>query len=258
MTIKIYSLNTLHIVHEINYNSSSSFILNKYRNEQDRINDICTKIKSLLLDDFLIICLQEVSGDLLVELLKICKLMNNNLTIYYYKIPRIPKCKYNIYNNNNEYLVTMVYDNLEKNNFYTEFIQYPDPGKSALIIFINKLDICCINTHLPINNYNDQYYLEFLKYYINNYKNCLIIGDWNKSRFNIIQDLKKYNIYDKLSNCSIVKNYTYKKLNNDKYFYRIIDHVFLFNSNFSIDNSKTKTFDDEISDHSLLLTELII
>ena len=43
-TLSIHTLNVLHICHEIKYNEKNSFILAKYKNENDRIIEIFNKI----------------------------------------------------------------------------------------------------------------------------------------------------------------------------------------------------------------------
>lgn len=264
---QFYSWNVLHIGHEIKYNNDTSFILDKYPNEKDRIKAIKLKIQSVLNKDLVVISLQEVPGDLLNELWWL------DVDLYYYKLPRKPSLYKDTYTDNDEYLVTLIYDkdNIEQrclpSYYHTDFIQYQDPGKAALIIHAHKYDLTFINTHFPLKYDINPFTL--LKTYIKHYNHCIIMGDFNCSNDSLLKDIESYSLRNKLklyTNPS--KSYTYKNINKQtlKFYYKTIDHILIFSNGLNITRNLTRNFtnslsycyDDNISDHSLLMCQLDI
>jgi len=253
--MNIHTFNVLHICHELNYNKENSFILSKYENENDRIMEIFNKIIELFINDIVIVCLQEVPHILLEHFKRFSK-NDYYLKVYYYKLPRYPKSSYNIYQNNSEYLVTLIYDKINIDKVYNiEKIQYADYGKAALICIIDTYDICCINTHLPINNYGGKDAFEFIKDYIDEFDNCILLGDFNKNKKYAMELFKKYNMIDSLQTFTESEKYTYKrKLDDGSYIYKSYDHIFIFSYKNKYSLTNTQVIDDEISDHSLVST----
>ena len=198
-----------------------------------------------------IICLQEVPGDLLNLIYQLSQ--DNKLKIYYYKLPRKPSIK--VYKDNFEYLVTIIYNINSKNNIINN-IQYSDYGKAALIVFIESINLCCINTHLPIYNYDGKDSIDLLSEYINYYDNCLLVGDFNKDYYDVLLDLQYFNIYNLLNSFTGFDTYTYKKKNyNGNYNYKRLDHMFTFSKIYRLKNSCV--YDNNISDHCLIYSKLV-
>jgi hypothetical protein len=262
-SFNIYSWNTLHMIHEYNYNYNNSLVIPNFLNEKNRINMIVKRIKSLFDNNF-IISLQEVNGDLLNELQQIDK-----VSIIFYKLERKPRLKnydIKIYDDENEYLVILLYNKDIKLDYNIFEEQYIDPGKAALIIYIKNYDLCIINTHLPIddfygNHYNGTYSLELLNKYILEYNRTIINGDFNKTYKLLIESLQNINLFDNLIECSNFNSYTYKNLNKyNKIYYKTIDHFLLFTNNISNKNImkiiEYNSYDDELSDHNLIYIKI--
>jgi len=260
----IHTFNVLHRCHEEYYNKDNSFIIKKFINENDRINEIYVKIIELLIDELVIINLQEVPHDLLIQFY----ILRQNtqfkyLQIYYYKIPRYPKSNYFIYSNNSEYIVTLIWNKNINNyqNQYIDFIQYTDFGKASLITQIDTHNIIIINTHLPIDNYGGKDAFQCIKEYIDNYDTdkytFIVIGDFNKNKNYMFKEFEKHYMFQLLKTYTKTEDYTYKrKINNNTSIYKSYDHIFIFSKK-NYDLININIIDEELSDHSLVSSKLI-
>lgn len=264
MSIRVATWNVLHMVHEFNYSFKKSRVIPRYPNEEERIQKIYEFIRDKISDD-LVVCLQEVPGDLIPLLSNI-----KTHTGFVFVHNRIPKLRENIdiaemtnklvrtdiisfYNDPNEYLVTLIPKDYEINREYT--IQYDTKGKGALInIFNNRTMV--VNTHMTINQtgiddivkvYND-YVRDFVNEHNDN--EAYILGDMNNRCADVLKSLKGVRvIYTK--HADLGNKPTYPQGNTS------IDHILYFKKQ---DNTASKglnfdVFDvDCLSDHQFVMT----
>lgn len=240
--------NVLHRYHEENHNPDSE-ILKKYHYESDRINATIKLIdKTLNQHDNVILCLQEVSGDLMEA---INNKFHSFFAIIQFKYERVPQKKnkgFNIYKNPKEYLIILISKSFRVHN--NKKVKYTTPGKGALIIFLDELII--VNTHLTIPK-ADKGDLEqkVLKYLLPKYKLPIVVaGDFNRSREKTINDLKSAKIHNErieISDASALNKFTYpvKKVNLDQ----IIGIDIAIGAIDIIDSEST-------SDHNILLAKI--
>lgn len=260
MKIKIISWNVLHIIHEFNYCSDSSLVLNKYNqtkqssNENNRLKDIVVLIHKIL-DNNTIVCLQEVPGDLLDILLN--KLTGH--TIYFNQYERQPKLKndkiMNPYKNSYEYLVTIVPSKMITPNATQTTIEFKKIGKGALITKLDDLYI--INSHFPPSSSQNlrselfENINEFIK--VNSAKKYIFIGDFNSGYLALKNDLNCAKFIDfKIPH---IKSDTRKGLRNGLITMSKLDHIIVSNVNVC----KTwATETDDLSDHLIIGGVIII
>ncbi|AYV75902.1 MAG: hypothetical protein Terrestrivirus3_171 [Terrestrivirus sp.] len=252
MSLALYSWNVLHMLHEIKYCYDDSHVITKYgirndiMNEQKRLNDIIVELELCLnSSDKVIICMQEVCGDLLD------KIKNKlNCVVHNYQVPRVPKITgvlVSPYTNNSENLVVLVSNDLKNKIVAVENIQFEDNGKASLIVKFD--DFTVINLHLPISINGTNALKQLCKYIEKD--NCVIMtGDFNKKYNLLLNDFKEHGIIRYMKSSTTTDTYTYKRIiNSDRFKFEIIDHVFVF-GNMSI--VKENVTDKEYSDHSLL------
>jgi len=245
------------MLHEIKYCYNDSHVITKYGirndiiNEQKRLDDIIVELELCLnSSDKVIICMQEVCGDLLD------KIKNKlNCGIYNYQLPRIPqitKVPVSPYTNNTENLVVLVSNDLKNKIVTIENVQFEDNGKAALIVKFN--DFTIINLHLPISIKGTKALKQLCKY-IEHDKCIIMTGDFNKKYNLLLNDFKEHGIIPYMKSSTAINTYTYKRIiNGDCFKFEIIDHVFVF-GNMSI--VKENVTDKEYSDHSLLSVLLV-
>lgn len=236
--------------------SINNFLIDTKIKEQMRMQDILKKIL-LELDEFTILCLQEVSGDLL-ELLKIN--LKDKYNLYYcqhFDEPRINNEQvkkmlilymntFKLYENNNEYLVTIV----PKNIYTKEPVQksYNITGhnhKSYLLVEIDKL--CVINVHLPDYPIDREPFNIIMNELFNKIisQNFIITGDFNSTPIQLENSVKKSGILVHPS-----KEDTRKGLCNNKLETSCIDH-FITSNNIKVSDMKVHDNED-VSDHQMI------
>lgn len=242
---KIKSWNVLHIIHEMNYCTGNSPVLDKYPNESERILDIYKTILDVL-DNNTVICLQEVPGDLF-DLLKV----NSHFKTYYLQYNRKPNLKnvgLNPYSNTYEYLVTIVPNSfLDQVVSETHYVQ--DYGKGGLIISFKKFIL--INTHLPFNETERKNILDQFYNYITSQNNqaFILIGDLNCNSTRIKESLETSH-FEQFNVVPLV-GYTRKGKNkNGIVEYSQIDHIVA--SNNLVIHSSYVAENLDMSDHSMI------
>ena len=203
--MNVYSWNTLHMIHELNHVQNSPICLawNFYdrsclTSEKNRIKAIMLQITGMLdSKKNTALCLQEVSGDLLLEL----QLFEKDFDIYWYKHTRIPRLDHHLVNLidnpyvlQGEYLVTLVSKALGSKPH--SFLQYGQPGKAALVVEIplspqSKLSggQLLINTHISIVANGKKQLRWLLECYAKENVKKIIVGDYNKTRKELVTDL---------------------------------------------------------------------
>jgi endonuclease/exonuclease/phosphatase family metal-dependent hydrolase len=207
-TVIVKSWNVLHIIHELNYASGSSAVLDKYMietnplNETNRLQAIYQVIIKAL-SPTTIMCLQEVPEDL-----SILFDQEKDYVKYVYMYKRVPRLKINlenhnnspsevigkVYTNNGESLVIIVHKSMIRDNTTTHCVQFDDPGKACLVLKINDLFI--MNVHMPIirdNGFSNA--IKCMVKFLNNFdKNMkyIIVGDMNTSSSIVTQILGTY------------------------------------------------------------------
>jgi hypothetical protein len=200
----IATWNTLHRYHEERYVPEST-ILNSYPNEGDRIADQIQYIKEITANN-VIICLQEVPGDLLESLEQ---KFSRTHYIVNYQHNRIPKPVKDDdggqYRDPREYLVTLVPKSMVVGgNISTAISQFKNPGKALLALLFDKFII--INCHISAfkqgeDDLIEKTYNSFIRKYIKDGEitNIILCGDFNKTISDTLIVLDKGNIFKKLS-----------------------------------------------------------
>lgn len=258
MRYSIATWNTLHRYHEEKYVPKSK-VLSAYPSESQRIKDQLKMIKKISKKNKnIIICLQEVSGDLLdqIELH-----YSDNYIIHHYKHNRTPKKVIKKhYKDEGEYLVTMISTSFTMNTeINIDFKQFEKKGKALLSsILFDKFII--INAHISAfregeKELIDQVYNAFMKQYIecDILSNIILCGDFNRTLFETLSIFDKNNIYNKLScfvDLNTIKPYTLPSK------YKSIDNIIGFGK-ITFDNAKILDVKN-ISDHNILLTDFYI
>jgi endonuclease/exonuclease/phosphatase family metal-dependent hydrolase len=253
MLLKVISWNVLHIIHELNYCVGTSPVLDKYKvdekaeNEKNRIKDIFNIICKKL-DKDVILCLQEVPGDLydcLTEMKEYCI-----YNMKYSREPKIKNTKYtNPYNNKGEYIVTVVHKDNEKLVTGQKIIQFDDPGKAAFIINIDNTLV--INSHIPFGKENRVKALKQVYEYLmeNSDKTYIFGGDMNMRFDELKGDLKdiKWVSYK----VPQIKGQTRKYKQNGDIKYNKIDH-FIVSEKINVCSTSVEDNDD-LSDHFAIM-----
>ena len=196
-TLILKSWNVLHGVHEFNYAFSTSPVLIKYQSQRNlnqslfsnyvqdenkRIYDLSQTIQKQLGNNC-VMCLQEVPGDLL----NLLKAENPNYNCLSYKYSRQPKLKNlsgQLYNDQNEYLVTMIPTNFTV--IKTNTIQFDDPGKACFVVELGGFSI--MNTHLSFGEARNKALDQIFKYSSNKFA---LVGDMNMNPNEFKEYLKK-------------------------------------------------------------------
>jgi len=262
----LISWNTLHRTHEENYMLEKSEVIKKYADENVRVADqvkLIEKIANEKGNKKVIICLQEVPGDLLKALkdkftdkYRIFDYAHNRepMRIEKHKTEEFKDVNFHKYVNPLEFLVTMISKDLTDNDTYDSTIQFKKEGKAMLAVVLK--DFITINTHVPMifdgNALIDNIYRQYIAQYLekNELTNIVICGDFNAD----IQDtLKRYDeadVYDKVT-CFI----DYKR-GESTFGTRAIDQFISF-GNIKFQNHSVVDV-NFASDHKLVLTNFII
>jgi endonuclease/exonuclease/phosphatase family metal-dependent hydrolase len=256
MVFDFYTWNVLHMIHEIKYCLNDSHIIAKYSirddsaNEQKRLDDIVNEINTCFTkhdNKSVIMCLQEVSGDLLN------KIKNTlNCAIYSYQVARIPKdiTKSNVYIDNSENIVILVSHDLN-NTFWPPMpIQFQDSGKAALVVRLEHYTI--VSIHVPFGD-DGVCALKNLFNQITLLKPIIIAGDFNKEQNRLLEDFKNIQVFDCLRQSTTDLSYTYKRPNKTS----VIDHVFVFDvaDRLTIKSNNVIDEDKDLSDHLIVHVE---
>jgi hypothetical protein len=237
-SVKIFSWNVLHIIHEWNFVGEDSLVIRKYGDESARLELILAFIKNIYdTNTSCIINLQEVPGDLLDKLIV---LFNSN--IYYHTYDRLPKLKKegDIYLNKTESLVSIV-----KNVHYisSNFVSLgTGKGYLHLNVYAFSVYLNILNVHMPFK-YSNVLNLEL--------ENLFICGDFNCS------SSESCIIFDK---CNSIPNdkYTFISWRDMSVKTDILDHV-LTKSSDLIDLSKPLIIHEcDYSDHMPISCDLAI
>lgn len=214
----VISCNALYINHESWFIGQSSPVLLAYSGngikdnipsrqttnivptkENDRIKDLVIKCNELLnTSEQIIICLQEVSGDLFMELKEI-----QNVEIDACCHLREPKAEHwqHQYSDPKEYLV-IIAKNFKGKLLSVDNIRFNDEGKAVQVVQIDNL--VTMNCHLPWgNNQISQEVIDKVFKKITTYPNPNIVfcGDTNRNLDTMIQEIKlggidRYSFHD--------------------------------------------------------------
>lgn len=195
-SLRLVSWNVLHRYHEEKHAPHSIVSPNLYLlqnpDEKVRLLGQIEVIRGLIVahsENPIIICLQEVPGDLL-SLLEIN--FSPEFEIVSHQHNRVPSAvpairPENIYTNAKEYLCTLI-----PRKFYptitSHFEQYKTSGKGALICIVDGL--CIVNTHATIKQEGiDNVYQVYAKYY-DPPMDMFILGDFNNSLTDILNTFR--------------------------------------------------------------------
>nr|QBK88737.1 MAG: 5'-tyrosyl DNA phosphodiesterase [Mimivirus LCMiAC01] len=248
--------NILHRYHEEKY-APGSIILKNYPIEVKRNKKILAIIKKLVrkYNKRLILCMQEVNGDLLNML------YHKFFKKYYivtYQHNRTPKKKgtKNIYNDPREYLVTMISRSFGAYTY--DSYQYKKKGKALLVTKLNKLTI--INTHIapPFtfkSGKDDFINIVIKKYVYSKYdkKKVVVTGDFNRT---MIQAYKQMYYARKLKNLSCFVDTQHMKPKSVEIRNKSYDHILGFNGVY-FDHSRIARV-KLASDHNVVITYVFI
>jgi hypothetical protein len=193
---RLFSWNVRHITHE--ESKEKSVIIHFNPEESIRITKITSYISNFIKGDNTIICLQEVNGDLLQELKDTIPKTYN---IYYHRHSRTPKRIKHIYDDPNEYIVTIAHKNNCKLN-PPNIIYFNEKSKGILVVQLKNVII--LNVHLPKADNILSPSIEVInkiKTYITDRKNIniLLIGDFNRSINKIWKEYFNNNLHTKFS-----------------------------------------------------------
>lgn len=232
--INITTWNVLYRSYEEKFVKDST-ILNLFPNETDRTNHQIETIKNILKTST-ILCLQEVYGDLFDA---ITNCFSNDYIITCLQYKRVPQTINHKYNNMNEYLITLANKQLYPNFCKIEEIHYIKDGKGALVSSWD--DFIIVNIHLPMPNDDksptkeiiDKIYDKCILDLINENKNIILCGDFNRIYQTVLQDIDD----SKLRNLSFCTNIdeTFSVPRES----RTLDYILGFSNNnsFALDNS---------------------
>lgn len=260
MNFKIATWNVLHIVHEINHNLANSIVIKDgHTFDESKRTNVIYKIISDLVNDNVIVCLQEVYGDLRDKIRE----DSDKFKSFEYKLQRTPKITnkslintqtaQTIYKNINEYLMIIVPKSI---NYVSQTnIQYDvDDGKSAIILVCSQLTI--INTHLPF--VKDKRMKSLIQLHkklneLNILDNFVMLGDTNAIYPVLNEELLSLNID---VNFADIMDNTYFTINKDgSRKGKKIDHI-IHTKNIISSAKVFNTYD--LSDHKLVQCTLEI
>ena len=258
MSIKLYSWNVLHIIHELNYASDCCYVLDNWlNNESERLREIAKIIVKHSSYSKAIFCIQECPGDLLNLLHELNT--HNDFTINTYRYPRHPKIKNhnatNPYIDSTEQLVILLGKDIMLRELKS--IQFEDPGKASLIAKINIFDknISIANIHCPFGPSRSVAFKQLLEEIIDD--TYIIIGDMNSDENEIKKMFndKKY-VFSNISKPTRIAKSIRKTKKGNVIEIRetIIDHVIG-----SIDLTYKNIFvgnQDNLSDHLIIGTDV--
>jgi len=265
--IILKSWNVLNLVWEFNYCLDKSPVLETYNiwrvgqdkltssyydfvnhvmhQEKIRITDIVKKVESEL-DNNTVMCLQEVSGDLLSAL---TNKLSRNYNLFSCTHPEIPVMdtklfdKFKLYTDENEYLVTIV----PKTMKVVSSSSYKIMGheQSALLTYFDNA--CIANVRLPYYVMDRRPYVNIFNELLSNIKEktFLITGDFNSTPEQLLPELSKMEVFAYLSNSDTRKGYYGGKLETT-----CIDHV-VSSKNIKVNDMKVHKNQD-ISDHQMI------
>jgi endonuclease/exonuclease/phosphatase family metal-dependent hydrolase len=213
---KVVTFNVLHLTHEINHALGKSPVLDKYKigkfgdveseismsdvkeKEQNRLKDLFVYIRSFC-EPTAIVCLQEVSGDLLHLLVD----QLPDFKVFFHTYSRVPSIKKSrrvimdcndIYNDPKESLVTIVHNSHAQH--WHSIATVPcesDPGKACLIVSFqdtanNRITIA--NAHIPFAPLERTAFIMQLVSHLNSSKMFVLTGDTNCSLTHFQTDLR--------------------------------------------------------------------
>jgi Endonuclease/Exonuclease/phosphatase family. len=244
--------NVLHRYHEENY-VPKSLILKNYPDEKKRINDQISLIDEILKTSKSILCLQEVSGDLLENIKN--KFANYNILTYEHKrIPTLKKQSLNIYKDAREFMIILANKEFEiKENSY---IQLKMLGKAiqAVTFLINDKTFTVQNVHHSFKRTGEVEILEnFTTLKDKKIKNpILICGDFNRKYHYLKKSLITNNLY------SMVDEF----VNTDIYPFTMpekkISYDHILGLNFKENEFiLSKIINVDTSDHNMVITRII-
>lgn len=209
--VLVVSWNVLHIIHELNYASNSSPILEQYRikddfgNEQKRLKDIVVVLQRILRDHLTnecFVCLQEVPGDLipLLEEMLVSTTKSSsigNAILYkqiYLRHPRLRHGKNDsLYHDSSEYLVTIHYqpkDRIDKIFPKVSWTPCPvDKGKGAFGLTTSH-GLTILNVHVPYDYQAADALLAHISWPKEN-ERFLMVGDMNRGSSSLKKALTK-------------------------------------------------------------------
>ena len=215
--MKVISFNTMYVKYEMKYNPTSK-ILSNYPDESKRLLSICEIILENI-DINTIICLQECSSDLLYLLMQ--KLSDYNI--------------FSVEIDKDVFMVTISHTSLD---FKQEHILKSNYDKIAHgYLILNNNNIKIINCHL-IPRFAAKKDMDIFSIIKENCKEkCIIAGDFNEKRNNLLKYLPGFNIP--------YFGATYKN--------KEIDHIIL---NFEAEVVANKINTYSVSDHEAIILDI--
>jgi hypothetical protein len=247
-SINVCTFNCLHIYHEKRY-VPDSLTLQAHSNEPKRIQGLVAFISSQLTNDT-VVCLQEVSGDLLSALREEFNATHHVISLAHNRVPQ-PVDDFR-YADPGEYLCTIIPCSVDKETIKEEFLYFTTKGKGALITSFGNVMI--INTHCTVH---EQGVLDLVSLYtlfgqpfveINSNHYVLLLGDTNneiKAILEVFDQVHPGRVSNVVDHDAIgIPTFTPTSV--------CIDHVFGFNTISFEDSTVTDTA--YLSDHRALHT----